>query len=66
MSRKYVEVSGDLLEQIDEMVREGYYPNRTEAVNDAVEQLVKGYKKSKLRAKDRRSLEEPHPPRGSE
>ena len=58
MSRMYVEISGDLVEQIDEMVREGYYGNRTEAVNDALELLIKGYKKSKLHAKDRRNLEQ--------
>ncbi len=58
MSRMHVEISGDLVEQIDEMIREGYYGNRTEAVNDALEILIKGYKKSKLHAKDRKSLEQ--------
>ena len=69
MSKMYVEISGDLMEQIAEMVREGYYSNRTEAVNDALELLIKGYKKSKLHAKDRRNLEQsrsavPQEPRG--
>ena len=52
MSRTYVETSTTLLEGIDEMVREGFYHNRTEAVNDALRLLLKRYKLSKLRAKD--------------
>ena len=55
MSKSSVDVSGELLVQIDEMVREGYYRSRSEAVNDAVELLIKRYKKSKLHAKDRRA-----------
>jgi Arc/MetJ-type ribon-helix-helix transcriptional regulator len=52
MSKTYVETSAYLLEEIDEMVREGYYTSRTEAVNDALRELLKRYKVSKLRAKD--------------
>lgn len=52
MPKTYVETSSYLLEQIDEMVREGFYHNRTEAVNDALRMLLKQYKISKLHAKD--------------
>jgi len=52
MSKTYVETSAYLLEEIDEMVREGYYTSRTEAVNDALRELLKRYKLSKLHAKD--------------
>lgn len=54
MSKTYVETSTYLLEGIDEMVREGYYKDRTEGVNDAIRQLLKRYKISKLHAKDAR------------
>jgi Arc/MetJ-type ribon-helix-helix transcriptional regulator len=57
MARTLVETSSELMEQIDEMVREGYYPSRVEAVNDALELLIKSYKKAKLHAKDRRLVE---------
>ena len=56
MSKTYVETSTYLLEGIDEMVREGYYKNRTEGVNDAIKQLLKRYKLSKLRVKDSKML----------
>lgn len=52
MSRTYVETSTVLLEGIDEMVKEGFYHDRTEAVNDALRILLKQYKLSKLHAKD--------------
>ncbi len=52
MPKTYVETSSYLLEEIDEMVREGFYHNRTEAVNDALRMLLKQYKISKLHAKD--------------
>lgn len=54
MSRTYVETSTYLLEDIDEMIREGFYHDRTEAVNDALRMLIKYYKVSKLHAKDLR------------
>lgn len=54
MSKTYVETSDYLLEELDEMVREGYYHDRTEAVNDALELLIRQYKLAKLRAKDQR------------
>ncbi len=51
----YVETSTYLLEEIDEMVREGFYHDRTEAVNDAIRMLLKQYKLSKLHAKDHKN-----------
>ena len=54
MPKTYVETSTILLEEIDEMVQEGFYHDRTEAVNDALRLLIKQYKLSKLRAKDAR------------
>jgi Arc/MetJ-type ribon-helix-helix transcriptional regulator len=52
VSKTYVETSTELLAGIDEMVKEGYYANRTEGVNDAIRLLLKQYKVSKLHAKD--------------
>jgi Arc/MetJ-type ribon-helix-helix transcriptional regulator len=52
VSKTYVETSTELLEGLDEMVREGYYANRTEGINDAIRLLLKQYKLSKLHAKD--------------
>ena len=54
MSRTYVETSTYLLEEIDEMIKEGFYHDRTEAVNEALGMLIKQYKVSKLHAKDLR------------
>ncbi len=52
MSKEFVETSAHLLEAIDEMVKEGYYSTRSEAVNEAISLLLKQYKISKLYAKD--------------
>ncbi len=52
MSKTFVETSEELLEGIDEMVREGFYASRSEGVNDALRLLLKQYKLSKLHAKD--------------
>ena len=52
MSRTFVETSTELLDGIDEMVREGYYASRSEGVNEALRLLLKQYKLSKLHAKD--------------
>ena len=52
MSRAYVETSDYLLTGLDEMIRQGLYRDRTEAVNDALRLLIKQYKLSKLHAKD--------------
>ena len=59
MSKTYVETSTELLEGLDEMVREGYYANRTEGINDAIRLLLKQYKLSKLYAKDSNVLGKP-------
>ncbi len=52
VSKTFVETSEELLEGIDEMVREGFYASRSEGVNDALRLLLKQYKLSKLHAKD--------------
>ena len=52
MSKTYVETSTDLLIGLDEMIREGYYSDRTEGVNDAIRLLLKQYKLSKLHSKE--------------
>ena len=57
MSKTFVETSTELLEGLDEMVREGYYANRTEGINDAIRMLLKQYKLSKLHDKDTQALE---------
>lgn len=54
MSKTYVETSSDLLAGIDRMVKAGFYHDRTEAVNDAIQQLLKAYKLSRLHMKDER------------
>ena len=54
MSKVFVETSTHLIEGIDEMVKEGYYATRSEAVNEAISMLLKQYKISKLYAKQRR------------
>ena len=56
----YVETSSHLLEGLDEMVKEGYYTSRTEAVNEAISQFLKSYKISKLHAKDADRHTNPH------
>jgi len=50
--KAFVETSSILLEGIDEMVKEGYFHNRTEAVNEAIEEMLRRYKISKLRQKE--------------
>jgi Arc/MetJ-type ribon-helix-helix transcriptional regulator len=52
VSKTFVETSTELLDGIDEMVREGYYATRGEGVNEAIRLLLKQYKLSKLHAKD--------------
>jgi Arc/MetJ-type ribon-helix-helix transcriptional regulator len=52
VSKTFVETSTELLEGLDEMIREGYYANRTEGINDAIRLLLKQYKLSKLHDKD--------------
>ena len=60
MSKAYVETSEYLLEGLDEMIRQGFYHDRTEAVNDAIRMLLKNYKLSRLQAKDARERSEAH------
>ena len=57
--KAYVETSVHLLEGIDEMVKEGYFGNRTEAVNEAISILLKQYKISKLHVKDAKQRDQP-------
>ena len=52
--KSFVEISGVLLEGVDEMVDEGYFNNRIEAVNQAVEEMLQRYKIGKLRMKEKR------------
>jgi len=52
VSKTFVETSTELLDGIDEMVREGYYETRSEGVNEAIRLLLKQYKLAKLHAKD--------------
>ena len=52
MSKTFVETSTELLDGLDEMVREGYYATRSEGINEAIRLLLKQYKLSKLHAKD--------------
>ena len=51
--KAFVEISGVLLENLDEMVDEGYFNDRTEAVNQAVEEMLQRYKIGKLRMKEK-------------
>ena len=52
VSKTFVETSTELLEGLDEMIKEGYYVSRTEGTNDAIRLLLKQYKLSKLHDKD--------------
>ncbi len=53
--RTYVETSSILLEGIDEMIEEGYFNNRTEAVNEAIREMLDRYKLGKLRMKEQQT-----------
>lgn len=50
--KAYVETSSILLEQLDEMIEEGYFHDRTEAVNEAIKEMLDRYKRGKLAMKD--------------
>ncbi len=50
--RTYIETSSILLEGIDEMIQEGYFNDRTEAVNEAIREMLDRYKLGKLRMKE--------------
>jgi len=41
-------VTSKLLEEIDDLVEEGWYSSRSEAVRDAIRQLVQRQKKEKI------------------
>jgi len=56
--RTYVETSSILLEGIGEMIQEGYFNNfnnRTEAVNEAIREMLDRYKLGKLRMKEQQT-----------
>jgi Arc/MetJ-type ribon-helix-helix transcriptional regulator len=50
--KTFVETSSILLEEIDEMIQSGYFNDRTEAVNQAIKEMLDRYKLSKLRTKE--------------
>jgi metal-responsive CopG/Arc/MetJ family transcriptional regulator len=50
--KAFIEISGALLEVVDEMIEEGYFNDRTEAVNQAVEEMLHRYKIGKLHMKE--------------
>lgn len=52
--KTFVETSSILLEGIDEMIRDGYFNDRTEAVNQAIKEMLDRYKLGKLHMKERR------------
>ena len=56
--KAFIEVSKVLLKGVDEMVEEGYFNNRTEGVNQAVEEMLSRYKVGKLRMKDKRGKQD--------
>ena len=56
--KAFIEVSKVLLKGVDEMVEEGYFNNRTEGVNQAVEEMLSRYKIGKLRMKDKRGKQD--------
>ena len=55
--KAFIEVSKVLLKGVDEMVEEGYFNDRTEGVNQAVEEMLSRYKIGKLRMKDKRGTQ---------
>jgi Arc/MetJ-type ribon-helix-helix transcriptional regulator len=50
--KTFVETSSILLAEIDEMIQAGYFNDRTEAVNQAIKEMIDRYKLSKLRMKE--------------
>lgn len=51
-----IEVSNVLLAEIDEMIKEGYFISREEAVNEACDKMIKEYKIAKLKDKDSKKV----------
>jgi len=56
--KTFVETSSVLLEGVDKMIAEGYFNNRTEAVNQAIKEMLDRYKKGKLMTKMKKMIEE--------
>ncbi len=51
--KTFVETSSILLDGIDEMIQDGYFNDRTEAVNQAMKEMLGRYKLGKLRLKEK-------------
>ena len=51
--KTFVETSSILLDGIDEMIQDGYFNDRTEAVNQAIKEILDRYKLGKLRLKEK-------------
>ncbi len=51
--KTFAETSSILLDGIDEMIQDGYFNDRTEAVNQAIKEMLDRYKLGKLRLKER-------------
>ena len=51
--KTFIETSSILLDGIDEMIQDGYFNDRTEAVNQAIKEMLDRYKLGKLRLKER-------------
>jgi Arc/MetJ-type ribon-helix-helix transcriptional regulator len=52
--KTFVETSSILMEGIDEMIENGYFNDRTEAVNQAIKEMLDRYKLGKLRMKEQK------------
>ena len=52
--KTFIETSSILLEEIDEMIENGYFNDRTEAVNQAIKEMLDRYKLGKLRMKEQK------------
>jgi Arc/MetJ-type ribon-helix-helix transcriptional regulator len=50
--KTFVETSSILLDGIDQMIQDGYFNDRTEAVNEALKEMLDRYKLGKLRLKE--------------
>jgi len=51
--KTFIETSSILLDGIDEMIQDGYFNDRTEAVNQAIKEMLDRYKLGKLRLKEK-------------
>ena len=50
--KTFVETSSILLDGVDQMIKDGYFNDRTEAVNEAIKEMLDRYKLGKLRLKE--------------